>query len=79
MILITDTDDAYLVLPASHSHIAGNYYFKNHLIDYSKGNPNPNGPILIVWNTLKTVVSSSPEAETEGTSLETYRDRKSVV
>ena len=37
------------------------------MFDYSKGTPTPNGPILIEWKTLKTVVSSSDESETCGT------------
>ena len=37
------------------------------MLDYSKGNPNTNGPILTEYKTLKTVVSSSVEAETGGT------------
>ena len=46
MILITNTYYAYLVIPEAHSFIAGHYYFTNRMLDYSKGNPTPNGPIL---------------------------------
>ena len=58
-----DTCADYLVLPAAFSLISGHYCFTNLMIDYSKGTPNPNGPILTECNTLKTVVSSSDEAE----------------
>ena len=36
------------------------------MLDYSKDTPTPNVPILIEYKTLKTVVSSSDEAETGG-------------
>ena len=62
MILMTYTDAAYLVLPTAHSRIAGQYYFNNFMIDYYRGNPTPNGPILTECKTLKTVVYSSTEA-----------------
>ena len=64
---MTDTDAAYLVLPKSRSCIAGYYLFADRMIDYSKGTPTPNGPILTECKTLKTVVSSSAESETVGT------------
>ena len=67
MILMTDTDATYLVLPEARSRIAGYYYFTNRMLDYSKGNPTTNFPILTEFNTLKTVVSASSEAETGGT------------
>ena len=46
MILITDKYSTYLVIPAAWSRITGHYYLKNHMIDYYKGNPNPNMTIL---------------------------------
>ena len=70
-----DTDDAYLVLPASHSCIAGHYYFTNRMLDYSKGTPTPNGPILTEYKTLKTMVSSSAEAERGGA----FRNAQNVI
>ena len=39
MMLMTDTDAAYLVLPESRSRIAVHYYFTNRMLEYSKGNP----------------------------------------
>ena len=57
MILMMDTDAEYLVLPASHSCIAGQYYFTNHMLNYLKVNPIPNVPISIECKTLKTVVT----------------------
>ena len=67
MILITDTDDNYLVLLEARTHIVGYYYFTKILLDYYKGTPTTNGPISIECKTLKTVVSFSDEAETGGT------------
>ena len=46
MILIMDINAAYLIIPASLSRIAGQYYFTKRVIDYSEVNPTPNGPIL---------------------------------
>ena len=37
------------------------------MLDYSKGTPTPNFPILSEFNTLKTAVLSSAESETGGT------------
>ena len=42
VILMTDTDTAYLVIPKSHICISGHYYFKNRMPDYYKGNPTKN-------------------------------------
>ena len=67
MILICETDAAYLVLPKARSRIAGHYYFSNRMNDYSTGHPTHNGPILTECKTLKRVVSSAAEAETGGT------------
>ena len=39
------------------------------MINYYKGTPTPNGPILEECKTQKTVVSSSAEAETGGTVI----------
>ena len=72
---MTDIDADYLVHLEARSSIVGFYYFKNRMIDYSKGNPNPNGPILKEWKPLKTVVSSSDEAETCGT----FENEKNVI
>ena len=46
IIMMTDTDAAYLVLPEDRSRIAGYYYFTNPMLSYYKGTPTPNGPIL---------------------------------
>ena len=67
MILATDTDAVYLVIPEYHSRISGYYYFTNRMIDYYKVTTTPNRTILIEYKTLKTVVSSSYKAETGGT------------
>ena len=62
MILMIDTDAACLVLLESSSRIADYYHVTNRMLNYFKGNPTPNGPILIECKTLKTVVFSSAEA-----------------
>ena len=67
MILMTDTDSNYPVLPEACSRISGYYYFTKSMLDYSKDTPTPNGPILTECKTLKTLVSSSAEVETGGT------------
>ena len=67
MILMTDTDTAYLALPSACSCIAGHFSLTNRILDYSKRTPTPNGPILTEFKTLKTIVSSSAKAETGGT------------
>ena len=69
MILMTDIDATYLVLPEARSRIVGYYYFTNRILDYSKVTPTLNDPILTELKTPKTVVSSSAEAETVGTFL----------
>ena len=61
MILMMDTYAAYLFLTASPICITDQYYFTNSMIDYSKGTPTLNGPILTECNNLKTTVSSSAE------------------
>ena len=46
MILMIETDAAYIFLPEVRSFIAGYYYFTNPMLSYYKGTPTPNGPIL---------------------------------
>ena len=58
------TISVYLVLLEACSLIAGYYYFANRMLDYSKGNPTTNGPILTECKTLKNMVSSSDQAKT---------------
>ena len=59
IILMTDIDAAYLVLPECLSHIVGYYYFTNRMLDYYKVNPTPKGPTLTECKTLKTIFPSS--------------------
>ena len=66
MILHTDTDAAYLVLPRARSRYAAYFYLSDKLRDYSTGNPKMNGAVLIECKGLKNVVSSTAEAETGG-------------
>ena len=63
MILKIDSDAAYLVLPKARSRIAG--YFR--LLDHPENSPyQHNGAILIECKSLRNVVSSAAEAETNG-------------
>ena len=66
MILMTDTDAAYLVLPKARSRVAANLFLTRQMLDYAKGTPTPNGPILTTCEALRNVVSSAAEAETGG-------------
>ena len=64
MILVVDSDAAYLVLPKARSRYAG--YFRL-LDDESKPHRKLyNGPLIIECKTIKNVVSSAAEAETTG-------------
>ena len=67
MILMTDTNTAYIVILTDLIHIAGHYYFTNRMPDYYNVTPTTNGPILTERKTPKTMVSSYAEAETCGT------------
>ena len=67
MILMKDKDSDYLVLLEARTLIAGYYYFINRMLNYYKVVSTLNIPILTEYNTLKTVLSSSVEAETGGT------------
>ena len=62
MILLVDSDAAYLILPNAKSRIAGYFQLNKHpdRIPYL----NINGAILVECKTLKHVVSSAAEAET---------------
>ena len=66
ILLMTYNDAAYFILNSDRSFIAGHYYLTNHMLDYYKGTPTSNSPILTELKTLKTVVSSSYESETQG-------------
>ena len=64
MVLMVDSDAAYLVMPNAKSRIVG--YFQ--LSDYpiKMNNPKLNGTILVVCKALKNVVFSSAKYETAG-------------
>ena len=64
IILMTDADAVYFVLPSDRSRIAGHYYLNNRMINYSKVTLTQNSPILTEFKTLKTDVSSSAESKT---------------
>ena len=64
MVLMVDSDVAYLVIPNAKSRIAGYFQLNHHpkCILY----PDVNGAILIECKALKHVVSSAAEAEIAG-------------
>ena len=74
MILMTNTDAAYLILPISCSHIAGQNYFTNCISGYYKGTPTPNGTILTECNNLKTAVSFLLQ-QTTGSTFENAQNK----
>ena len=69
MILHVDTDVAYLVLTKSRSLIAIHLYLRNLPPTNDTPKPKLNSPIITICQTLKNVVASSAEAETEGIFL----------
>ena len=64
MILMIDSDTAYLVLSESKSRIASYYYLSNH--SNKTSHPYINSIILVECKVLKYIVSSSTEVETTG-------------
>jgi hypothetical protein len=64
MILLIDSDAAYVIAPKSRSRVAGYFYLADHP-DISK-HTTLNGAILVECKTLRHVVSSAAEAETGG-------------
>jgi hypothetical protein len=60
MILKTSTDAAYLVQPKARSRVAAHYHLGWHNSD------RVNGPLDVLCQTLKNVVSSAAESETGG-------------
>ena len=62
MILLIDSDAAYLIIPQAKSRITGYYHLSNHLekIPY----PTISGAILVECRALKHIVTSSTEVET---------------
>jgi len=64
MVLMVDSDAAYLVMPNAKSRIAGYFQLSDH--PTKTNNLKLNGAILIVCKALKNVVSSSAEYETVG-------------
>lgn len=66
MILHIDTDAAYLVLPKARIRIAAYYYLTDRLPLHDKEQPKLNGALTVDCKTLRRVVTSAAEAETEG-------------
>ena len=66
MILHTDTDAAYLVLPKARSRIAAYYYLSDHLPISDQLSPRLNGALDVDCKTIRRVVTSAAESETEG-------------
>ena len=64
MILTVDSDAAYYVLPKARSRYAG--YFRLLNTPSNKNQHMYNGPLLIECKTLRHMVSSAAEAETNG-------------
>ena len=66
MCLHIDSDAAYLVLPKARSRGAGHFYLSNTPpISAAKPDPTPNGPIHTECVTLRNVMTSAAEAETQ--------------
>ena len=63
MCLHIDSDAAYLVLPKARSRGAGHFYLSDRTSP-SNNKPTPNGPILTECFTLRNVMASAAEAET---------------
>jgi hypothetical protein len=67
MVLHTDTDAAYLVLPNARSRYAGHYILSDTPpLPPAMPNPKPNGAILTVCKTTCGVMTSAAKAETAG-------------
>jgi hypothetical protein len=67
MALHIDSDATYLVLPNARSRYAGHYFLSSRPTPPpSKPSPTPNGPILTICKTIKGVMISAAEAETNG-------------
>ena len=64
IVLMVDSDTAYLVMSNSKSRIAGYFQLSDHLT--KTNNPKLNSAILVVCKALKNVVSSSAECEIAG-------------
>ena len=65
MILYSESDAAYLVMPKAKSRIAGYFYLSNKTpINQEIPTPPQNGPLHIVCKTLCHIVASAAEAET---------------
>ena len=62
MILYTESDAAYLLLPQACSCVASIFYLSN----ATAGRPPLNGAIQVIFKTLQNVVSSTAKAETGG-------------
>ena len=65
MVLHVDTDAAYLVLPNARSRIAGYFYLANNPTILTPSKIPLNGAIHVECRTLKHVVTSAAEAETD--------------
>ena len=64
MVLMVDSDTAYLVMPNTKSRIVDYFQLSDH--PTKTNNPKLNGAIFVVYKALKNVVSSSAECETVG-------------
>ena len=64
MVLMIDSDAAYLVMSNAKSRIAGYFYLSDH--PFKTPHPKLNGATLVECRALKHIVSSSAKAETAG-------------
>lgn len=68
MQLMIDSDTAYLVLPKTHSRIAGYFRLTNIPTRKYKNKYKNNDVILIQYHTLRDVVTSTAKAKTTSVS-----------
>ena len=66
MNLHVDSDAAYLVQPNARSRVAGYFYLSDKHVPNTFPTPSLNGPILIIYKTIRHVVAFAAEAETAG-------------
>ena len=62
MILLIESDAAYLVISQACSYVAPIFYRGK----ATAGHPSLNGDIQVIWKTLQNIISSTDEAETGG-------------
>ena len=66
MVLYVESDAAYLVQPNARSRVTGLFYLSNKSPNRPHPSPKRNGPLNIECKTIRNVVASAAEAETNG-------------